>query len=130
MGTRRSRPLPSMPRLTTHPDIMTQSSPAAPLVVVDCRPETEEVLKAVFEPRGVIVSRPLHARRYEAAPWLVIRGNDEHYRAMHVQFIEEHKSASDHDAGLPCHELRLPPLFHYGDLIRSVERLLNERHAA
>lgn len=110
---------------------MIRSTTPSPLVLVDCRPETEEVLKAVFEPRGVIVGRLLHGRRYSASPWLVIRGNESHYRASHVQIVEGPVVPS-HDtpnvAG--CHELRLPPLFHYGDLIRSVERLLDERQVA
>lgn len=111
--------------------LMIRSTAPSPLVLVDCRPETEEVLKAVFEPRGVIVGRLLHGRRYSDAPWLVIRGKDHRYPAWQGQFCEGPElpvNESRVDAG--CHEMRLPPLFHYGDLIRSVERLLDDRQVA
>lgn len=101
-----------------------------PLVLVDCRPETEEVLKAVFEPRGVIVCREIQRRRLQAEPYIVVRGRVTHYAATHPQSIGEARGAGDWNADGDCHELTLPPMFHYGDLIRTVERLLEERVAA
>lgn len=98
-----------------------------PLVLVDCRPETEEVLKAVFEPRGVSVSRLLHERGAQPATCIIIRGQTTGPRATHVQLINEQPVAED---SATRRELTLPPLFHYGDLIRKVERLLNEVPAA
>lgn len=106
---------------------MSQPAASAPLVLVDCRPETEEVLKAVFEPRGIIISRLLHERG-NSDPWIVIRGQANPHAAAHVQVIEEPAAIRDADATFA--ELTLPPLFHYGDLIRKVERLLAERRAA
>ena len=109
---------------------MTNSNVPAPLMLVDCRPETEEVLKAVFEPRGVVVSRLIEGRRHASDPWLVIRGDDIRQRGGYVQLLERETRSDSEQAPAGCHELRLPPLFHYGDLIRSVERLLSERAAA
>jgi hypothetical protein len=110
---------------------MSHSTETAPLVLVDCRPETEEVLKAVFEPRGVIVCREIQRRQLQADPFIVVRGRAAHHAATHPQSIGEARQAGDCGSdGDACHELTLPPMFHYGDLIRTVERLLQERGAA
>ncbi len=104
---------------------------SAPLVLVDCRPETEEVLRAIFEPRGVIVCREIQRRRSKSEPSIVIRGRASHYLATHAATIDDPIAMTEAaPAGNTCHELTLPPLFHYGDLIRTVERLLQNRHAA
>jgi hypothetical protein len=110
---------------------MPHQTQSAPLVLVDCRPETEEVLRAIFEPRGVVVSREIQRRRPTSEPSIVIRGSASHYLATHAEVIDEPTAMGEAaSAGNTCHELTLPPLFHYGELIRMVERLLQDRSAA
>jgi hypothetical protein len=127
-GTQGMRLPPSYLTIPTNKPPMSQPAASAPLVLVDCRPETEEVLKAVFEPRGVVVSRLLHDRGASSNPWIIIRGKANPHLALHAQVIEEPSAVRNSDAKYA--ELTLPPLFHYGDLIRKVERLLDERRAA
>ncbi len=105
------------------------------VLVVDGLSETEEVLRAVFEPRGLSVDRirsmgseELSARR---RPSLMVLHIDEEpapaaapagWHNVPRIVIGAAKISGAAEAASEEHFLEQP--FHYGELIRTIERLL------
>ena len=100
------------------------------VLVIDGLPETEQVLKAVLEPRGLEVDR---IRSHEAA--------ESRADAPNVVVIHENEPAGTSKAwqnvprviigsvtmpanGQPTDEHRLRAPFQYGELVQAIERLL------
>lgn len=113
------------------------------VVVVDGLPETEEVLKAVLEPRGVAVSRCRSNRladvqRNESPPWLlVVHDSSDAASAISATAAAAASSwesvprvvigrAEIAETPSPEPAGRLSHPFQYRELIQAVEQLLSE----
>jgi DNA-binding response OmpR family regulator len=107
--------------------------------VVEGLAETEEVLRAVFEPRGMQVSRvrahePL--TDHSAAPSLIVLHEDSPPAVPQGQALRDVPrviigSASVPTSAAPRHtEQYLQKPFHYGELIAAIESLLDRPDAS
>ncbi len=110
------------------------------VVVVDGLPETEQVLKAVLEPRGFQVSRtrgtnPPSALTASKPPQLLVLHHDQTQNASNgsrdvnwpttpaviIGNLEVPATAGNH---VPDHCRMLSHPFHYAELINAIDRLL------
>ena len=118
------------------------------VVVVDGVPETAQVLRAVFEPRGHQVDRVrgfdlAHSRSTEAG--VLVVHDDGHSggcrstaparaaRVVIASFTSDDDAAASVESVAPystTNERRLAQPFHYAELIRAVESLLSEEQPA
>jgi DNA-binding NtrC family response regulator len=110
------------------------------VLVVDGLAETEQVLRAVLEPKGLEVDRIRGGETGEFARSQLAAKQPPSVVVLHVEEGLEHTSTTDNWQGVPRiligaskaietthrttseHYLEKP--FHYGELIRTIERLL------
>ena len=93
------------------------------ILVIDGLSETEIVLRAVWEPRGVQVNRirsefPEQKRKAYRPDVVIIHGNRE---ALESQELQQHWSNAD------SIYLEENDLFQYDDLMQTIELMLAER---
>jgi len=103
------------------------------ILVVDAVTDTEEVLRAVLEPRGMLVNRRKTghpASATQARPTVVVLDEEATTPQTQVEFSDIPQVIIGRTELPAAHDRRvLSKPFHYAELVQAIEQLVEHRRA-